>query len=843
MNLTPPLLLAAAAMVCGGSAPQNGLSFDQRVEAQRAIERVYYSHQLSAAIPFQEAVPRELLERKVRTYLRQSAALDKFWHAPLTAATLREEAERMGRDSRMPERLRELYRALDDDPVLILECLVRPVLAARLSRQYDSSLSAGEALRQRPAYTIAKRSWDDGWSTVERDLDERQAVELADIADDESELSIPALANAGSALPSCPEDDTWDSGSLGAPESPAPRIGGTVVWTGNYVVVWGGLTAGFASTNTGGRYDPALDSWQPTSLTSAPSPRYGHSAVWTGSSMIIWDGIGDPSHPISPRGRRYNPISDTWSAMSSTNAPSPSANWFAAWTGNVMITWANGTGGRYNPATDAWSPMNSSIGPFVSRYAVAWTGARLVFWGGEAGTFNPPNPNPGPPFSYTNHGGRYDPVTDTWALTSTAGAPLPRASAKVAAMGERLIVWAGVSCDANRANCVSVPDGGSYDPISDTWLPISTAGAPVGMTGETITPAGGKLVVWGGIIPPNALDSGARYDPAANVWTPTSTTGAPSARYDHVAVWTGSHVIAWGGRAASGLMNNDGGRYGVLQSDHLIDDDGDGLSECQGDCDDTRAAVYPGATQICDGVNDDCSDPSWPSPPADEQDADHDGFGSCQGECDDTRADVHPGAPQLCDGINDNCSDPSWPAVPANEFDSDTDGFKICQGDCDDTRASVRPGAPEICDGLNNNCSSPSWPSIPPTELDEDFDQVRECEGDCDDTNPDAYARPGEAQALQFTDVSTLAWSPPAQPGGAVICYDLLRAESTAGFAGSGICVESFDCLDASAHDVETPGSIFYYLVRARNGCPPPNDAGTLGTTSDGTPRNGMNCP
>jgi hypothetical protein len=98
-------------------------------------------------------------------------------------------------------------------------------------------------------------------------------------------------------------------------------------------------------------------------------------------------------------------------------------------------------------------------------------------------------------------------------------------------------------------------------------------------------------------------------------------------------------------------------------------------------------------------------------------------------------------------------------------------------------------------------------------------------------------------QGLEFSDTSTMVWAPPTQPGGTGICYDLLRAESLSGFSGSGVCVESSDCSDATGHDFETPASIFYYLVRARNGCPPPNDVGILGTASDGTPRSGMTCP
>ena len=52
------------------SRPDRDLSFAERVEAQRAIERVYYSHQLGATQPFEEATPAALLEKKVRDYLK-----------------------------------------------------------------------------------------------------------------------------------------------------------------------------------------------------------------------------------------------------------------------------------------------------------------------------------------------------------------------------------------------------------------------------------------------------------------------------------------------------------------------------------------------------------------------------------------------------------------------------------------------------------------------------------------------------------------------------------------------------------------------------------------------------
>jgi hypothetical protein len=57
----------------------------------------------------------------------------------------------------------------------------------------------------------------------------------------------------------------------------------------------------------------------------------------------------------------------------------------------------------------------------------------------------------------------------------------------------------------------------------------------------------------------------------------------------------------------------DEGYYPTVLSDGLFnvcgapDADGDGYTTCAGDCDDTRAAVHPGALESCNGLDDDCS--------------------------------------------------------------------------------------------------------------------------------------------------------------------------------------------------------------------------------------------
>ena len=112
--------VALAAIVAQGAVAQpRGLTFEQRVRAQEAIERLYYDHQIGATRPFEEAIPRAVLEKKVRTFLKQSVALEAFWKTPVTGDLLRRELERMAAKSRMPERLRQLYAVLGNDPLLI----------------------------------------------------------------------------------------------------------------------------------------------------------------------------------------------------------------------------------------------------------------------------------------------------------------------------------------------------------------------------------------------------------------------------------------------------------------------------------------------------------------------------------------------------------------------------------------------------------------------------------------------------------------------------------------------------------------------------------------------------
>ena len=158
-----------------------------------------------------------------------------------------------------------------------------------------------------------------------------------------------------------------------------------------------------------------------------------------------------------------------------------------------------------------------------------------------------------------------------------------------------------------------------------------------------------------------------------------------------------------------------------------VDNDGDGLSEGGGDCDDSDTAVRPGASDGCDGVDSDC-DGVIDS----DDDLDGDGVAGCMGDCDDADPSVFPGAEELCNARDDDCDgDVDEP------LDADGDGFGRCDGDCDDSDASVHPGAAEACNGVDDDCDG-----VQDESPDGDGDGWTVCEGDCDDADPSVF--PGE---------------------------------------------------------------------------------------------------
>jgi hypothetical protein len=203
--------------------------------------------------------------------------------------------------------------------------------------------------------------------------------------------------------------------------------------------------------------------------------------------------------------------------------------------------------------------------------------------------------------------------------------------------------------------------------------------------------------------------------------------------------------------------------------DTYRDGDGDGygsavvLTACtippdrvlvSGDCDDRHEEVFPGATEVCNDIDDNCdgavdeADPlvvyaSWYG------DGDADGFGDdtdvvvgCDapsgyvgvgGDCDDDDADVFPGAVEYCDSKDNDCNGADDDSVVYSDWFADDDGdgygddadslndcvppsgYVAVGGDCDDATSTTWPGASEVCnndadddcDGAADNCVIP----------------------------------------------------------------------------------------------------------------------------------------
>ncbi|HEU5181215.1 MAG TPA: putative metal-binding motif-containing protein, partial [Candidatus Polarisedimenticolia bacterium] len=100
-----------------------------------------------------------------------------------------------------------------------------------------------------------------------------------------------------------------------------------------------------------------------------------------------------------------------------------------------------------------------------------------------------------------------------------------------------------------------------------------------------------------------------------------------------------------------------------------------------------------GSNSACDGPVSTCHGAQVACLDADSDGSGSPGSPSCsrgsRTDCDDSNAAIYPGAPQLCDGLSNDCSNPAWPAVPANEADSDGDGHRICANDCNDANMAV----------------------------------------------------------------------------------------------------------------------------------------------------------
>jgi len=569
------IALGFIVLFTGSLFAREPLTFEERVEAQEAIERVYYSHRIwpkenpQPKPPFEQMVTKEQIEAKVTDYLKKSAALDQFWQRPIEGKQLQAEMDRMAKGTKDPQTLNELFTALNNDPYLIAECLARPVLADRLVRNWyanderfhqEARAKAEEALKTlTPEYFCEAPGAQHSKITYVLDMRKENFEEMPGLERNEIKLSPEEFQRI---LTETPEqgkistiEETNESfiikhtkfkseGEIEI-ESLSWQKKGTEQWLKEC-----GVKA--ETPKEFGReesmYLPPImessceDVWLASGLT-APLPRTWHTAVWTGNEMIIWGGYSSNTHFNS--GGRYNPSTDTW-LPTSMGAFCPMERRFhtAVWTGSEMIIWGGISlndyypyvGGRYNATTDSWLPTSggSYCPPGMINHSAVWTGTEMIIWGPSTG-------------------GIYSPIQDTWREISNVNAP-PNGEAVWTA--SEMIVWGGVSGVSRQ--------GGRYNPLTDTWTTTTLTEAPSERYGHTAIWTGSEMIIWGGRDSSSSnycKADGGRYNPTNDTWIPISIESCPVAMYDHTSVWTGTEMIVWGGRIEGYSISNNGGRY------------------------------------------------------------------------------------------------------------------------------------------------------------------------------------------------------------------------------------------------------------------------------------------
>ncbi len=172
------------------------------------------------------------------------------------------------------------------------------------------------------------------------------------------------------------------------------------------------------------------------------------------------------------------------------------------------------------------------------------------------------------------------------------------------------------------------------------------------------------------------------------------------------------------------------------------DDDDHADMACGGDdCDDADPLVHPGATELCDDVDNDCdglTDDDFPEKglACDGSDADLCLLGTwvCSGDGTELLCDESTQHTESCNGEDDDCDgeiDENWPTLGelCDGVDDDIceNGVLICNDAGNGLRCDEAPSTnkPEVCNGVDDDCDG---------DVDEDMGQYTCGVGECVNT-------------------------------------------------------------------------------------------------------------
>jgi N-acetylneuraminic acid mutarotase len=135
-----------------------------------------------------------------------------------------------------------------------------------------------------------------------------------------------------------PATRTWRK----LPSMPVDRGGGyytvtySAVWDGKEMLVLGGTRSGSVEPIARGvAYDPSKNTWR--WLAPMEFPRTGFVSDWTGNQLIVWGGVG-AGGSIPQHGEAYDPVTDSWSAL--PRAPLRARiDAVGVWSGSQLLIW------------------------------------------------------------------------------------------------------------------------------------------------------------------------------------------------------------------------------------------------------------------------------------------------------------------------------------------------------------------------------------------------------------------------------------------------------------------------------------------------------------------------
>jgi len=127
--------------------PTFAASVGELVDDRLAVERVYYAKQVGARAPFEQAVSRSVIERRVQQELLKERVLKSVYRLEITPKLVAEEIARIQRSTMAGDMLQQIKASLGNNPERFARSVAKPLVVDRVLRarfEADATQQAGQ---------------------------------------------------------------------------------------------------------------------------------------------------------------------------------------------------------------------------------------------------------------------------------------------------------------------------------------------------------------------------------------------------------------------------------------------------------------------------------------------------------------------------------------------------------------------------------------------------------------------------------------------------------------------------------------------------------------------------